>query len=137
MGEFYNFPRVELIRIGAGQARILQVAEQAVEYIDAGGVQRSVDLQECARTYLALHRSGNFPPADDTDWAAIAAAYPASASGPLPYGCVGLRAVVDDPPWLQFLNSRRTQFEFTEADAIQDELVTPLARMGWQTWDAS
>jgi hypothetical protein len=58
MGEFYNFARVELIRIGAGQARILQVAEQAVEYVDAGGVQRSVDLQECARTYLRCTNPG-------------------------------------------------------------------------------
>jgi hypothetical protein len=137
MGEFYNFTRVELVRIGTGPARILEVSRPAVTYIDAGGIERSVDLQECARTYLALYRSGAFPPADDTDWTAIATATAESASDPLPYGCVGLRAVVDDPPWFQFLNKRRTQFEFTDADAIRDELVEPLARFGWQTWDAS
>jgi hypothetical protein len=137
MGEFYNFTRIELVRIGTGPTRILQVTQPAVTYVDSGGVERSVDLQECARTHLALHRSGNFPPADDTDWTAIAAAHPVSGSEPLRYGCVGLRAVVDDPPWFQFLNHRRTQFEFADADAIRNELVTRLARFGWQTWDAS
>jgi hypothetical protein len=136
-GEFYNFAPRELVRIGTGPARILQVAQQAVTYVDGSAIERSVDLQECARTYLALYRSGNFPPTDDADWTAIAAAHPVSGSEPLPYGCVGLRAVVDDPLWFQFLDHRRTQFEFADADAIRNELVTPLARLGWQTWDAS
>jgi len=137
MGEFYNFTRVELVRIGTDQARVLQVARQAVTYLDGSGVERSVDLQECARVYLALYRSGNFPPADDTDWTAIAAAHPASESESQTRGCVGLRAVIDDPPWFQFFDHRRTQFEFGDSDTIRNELVIPLARFGWQTWDAS
>ena len=30
------------------------------------------------------------------------------------HGCVGLRGAVDDPPWFQFLDRQRTQFEFSD-----------------------
>jgi hypothetical protein len=38
----------------------------------------------------------------------------------------------------QFLNRRRTQFEFKDYEHIQRSLLAPLASTGiWRTWDAS
>ena len=136
MGEFYNFTSIELVHIGTGRAKIVQVERQKLEYVDNTGSNSFVDLEECARTYLALRKLGAFPPRDDTDWTRIAAA-DAEPAGDISQACVGLRAAIDEPPWFQFLNHRRTQFEFTDSDAIADQLLAPLAQAGWQSWDAS
>jgi hypothetical protein len=137
MGEFYNFTLVELVRIGAGPAKIVQITRQDVRYVDSNGAELLIDLEECARTCMVLRRLGSFPPQDDTDWAAIVDANAQLATEDPAYFCVGLRGAVDEPPWFQFLNRRRTQFEFEDYDAISDQLLTPLAKVGWQTWDAS
>src|SRR5262245_28251442 len=76
MGMFYNFTNVELVRIGEGKARIVEVGKTKIDYVDEAGAKKTIDLKECARTFDALERAGAFPPSDDTDWAAIADAQP-------------------------------------------------------------
>jgi hypothetical protein len=136
---FYNFQSVELVHIGAGLAEITEIAKSSVAYTDDIGRRSIVDLEECARTYAGLRRLDAFPPGDTTNWSDLVESIPDFATLPLsrPY-VVGLRAAVDEPPWFQFLDRRRTQFEFKDYDHIQNALLTPLARAGtWQSWDAS
>jgi len=134
MDRFFNFKSVECVRIGTGPARITQVTDQKVEYIDEGGRELFVDLQECERIFGALEIAGLFPPSDDMDWASVADGISSSSEQTVPAGrCVGLRGALDDPPWFQFLNLRRTQFEFKDRDALDAELLIPMGRM---TFDA-
>jgi len=39
--------------------------------------------------------------------------------------------VYDRPPWFQFINQRRTQFEFKNSQHILKVLVGPVARFRW------
>jgi hypothetical protein len=49
--------------------------------------------------------------------------------------CVGQRGASDNPPWVEFMNARMTRFEFATYEALYSELLTPLRREGWQTFD--
>ena len=135
MGMFYNFTNVELVRIGEGKARIVEVGKARIDYVDEAGAKKTIDLKECARTFDALERAGAFPPRDDTDWAAIADGEPA----PKQTGdTIGLRARMDEPPWFQFLNRRRTQFQFKDMDEMNALLMGPLMDADYGgSWDAS
>ena len=135
---FYHFSSVELVRIGTGRALIKEITRQQVSYTDEAGRAMHVDLEECARIYHCLQEIGQFPPGDDTDWARLADTFPNFSAIDVSLArCVGLRAVLDEPPWFQFLNRRRTQFEFTDYEHIQAELRVPLGHVGWSSWDAS
>jgi hypothetical protein len=136
---FYNFKSVELVHIGRGPADIVAIAGGGVEYIDDNGRGLVVDLTECARIYRCLRDAYVFPPAEDLDWPALIDEVPGFATLELPLqAVVGLRGAVDQPPWFQFLNRRRTQFEFKDYDHIQSALLKPLAIAGrWYSWDAS
>ena len=137
MARFFNFTSVECVRIGTGAARITHVTNQKVTYIDERGRELFVDLNECQRIGSGLEIAGVFPPSDDVDWASVAdGVYSSSDSAGQTApagGCVGLRGALDHPPWFQFLNRRRTQFEFKNRDALYAELLTP---MGRTTFDA-
>jgi hypothetical protein len=137
MGSFYNFTSVERIRIGQKSARIMEVTPTTLRYLNEDGIAAAVDLDDCARIQASLEHAGLFPPRDDTDWTAIATADRAFSQRNVLNGCVGLRAAVDEPPWFQFLDRRRTQFEFKDYDSIKGDLLRPLAAAGWGTWDAS
>ncbi len=79
-----------------------------------------------------------FPPDEGTNWGALIDSVPGFTTLPLPFQrVVGLRGAIDTPPWFQFLNRRRTQFEFKDYEHIQSHLLQPLARSGWRTWDAT
>ena len=136
---FYNFKNVELVHIGSGPAKISSIPRDAVVYEDDHGRKLTVDLAECARIYSCLKEVGAFPPDDNLDWGELVDRVPDFAKVELPFqAVVGLRGAVDDPPWFQFLNRRRTQFEFKDYDHIQSALLKPLAAAGpWYTWDAS
>lgn len=129
----FNFKSVELVRLGVGPARITRVTAQKIEYTNESGRELFVDLEECARIGGCLETAGLFPPSSDMDWTSVADAICGPGSETT-RGCVGLRGAMDDPPWFQFLNRRRTQFEFKDYDAIYAELLTPMGRM---TFDAS
>jgi hypothetical protein len=135
MGDYYNFKNVERIRMGEGPAKISEIARTKIVYIDGRGVQQFVDLEESARTCGVLERTGAWPPPEDLDWTAYAAAH--SELSNVRLGLVGMRGAVDEPPWFQFFDRRRTLFEFKDRDTIYSELITPMARHGWQTWDGS
>ena len=123
---------------GADGLFIKDITRQQVSYSDEAGRDMYVDLEECARIYHCLQETGQFPPGDDTDWARLADAFPNFAAIDVSRArCVGLRAVLDEPPWFQFLNRRRTQFEFTDYEHIQAQLRVPLGHVGWSSWDAS
>ena len=136
---FFNFNSVELVHIGSGPADIVAIAGSGVAYTDDRGNRLVVDLAECARVYRCLREAGAFPPAADLDWGALIDTVPDFAGLELPpEAIVGLRGAVDDPPWFQFLNRRRTQFEFKDTDHIEGALLQPLAAAGaWHSWDAS
>jgi hypothetical protein len=134
MDRLYNFEHVDRVRMGTGFARITSVTPQRVEYTDEAGSAWFVDLDECARIGSCLEHAGLFPPSDDLDWAAVATVGSrGSESAATSSGCVGLRGALDEPAWFQFLDQRRTQFEFTDGRALYAELLTPMARM---TFDA-
>jgi hypothetical protein len=132
---FYNFNRVERVRFGEGIAKITRISEAAVDYLDEAGRAFSVDLSECTRTWTCLTLGGAFPPGDDDDWSKFADDHADLIKSDVWRGVIGLRGVIDDPPWCQFLNRRRTQFEFRSREIIENDLLQPLARYGWQTFD--
>ena len=134
---FFNFKSVELVRVGASPATITQVTRKKVEYINEAGRQLFVDLEECARIWICLERAGMFPPESETDWGGLADNTPGFSELEVSSGsCVGLRGALDKPPWFQFLNRRRTQFEFKDYETIYAELIGPLGRAEWTTFDA-
>jgi hypothetical protein len=105
--------------------------------VDDGGIQQIVDLKECARICSCLNAVGKFPPANDLDWGAAVDAGPGFYSLSVNFRpIVGPRGALDAPPWFQFLDRRRTQFEFRDYDHIKQALLDPLARARWVTWDA-
>ena len=67
---FFNFKSIELVRMATSAARITRVTRQKVEYIDEASEQ-FVGLEECARIWICLERSGLFLPSDETDWARL------------------------------------------------------------------
>ena len=136
---FYDFKAVELVHIGREPAEIVAITGARVEYIDDNGMGLVVDLEECARVYRCLRDRRAFPPRDDQDWGALIDEVPGFATLEPPLqAVVGLRGAIDEPPWFQFLNRRRTQFEFSDSDHIRSTLLEPLARAGnWYSWDAS
>ena len=132
---FFTFNRIELVRIGIGQSRITDISHGRCDYVDESGRALYVDLEECARIWACL--DGSLPD-PDYDWSVLADSDPNfSAVDVSQHGCVGLRGAIDEPAWFQFLNRRRTQFEFEGGrDDIYAQLLTPLARVGWASFDA-
>jgi len=135
---YFNFKAIELVHVGTAPASINSIAKLRIEYTDDLGRHLDVDLEECARIYGCLSKAGAFPPDDAADWGAIVDSVPGFAALPIPIQrVVGLRGAIDEPPWFQFLNRRRTQFEFKDYEHIQSALLQPLARSDWRTWDAT
>jgi len=136
---FYNFKKIEVVHIGRGEARIVSITGPCLQFVDDLGQPSQIDLEECARMQVCLEQAQAFPPGEDFDWAALADATAGFASLPLSgQRVVGLRAAVDEPPWFQFLDRRRTQFEFIDYDHIKSALLDPLWAAGqWSSWDAS
>ena len=137
MGAFYNFKNVRFVRMGESPAKISEIALTKIVYIDGAGVQQFVDLEESARTCAVLERTGAWPPPEDMDWTVYAAAHPDLYRLDVQYGLVGMRGAGDEPPWFQFFDRHRTLFEFKDRDTIYAELINPMVRHGWQTWDGS
>jgi hypothetical protein len=120
----------EVVRIGVSGARIVAVTRQRIDYIDMVGQERFIDLEECAKGWAQLHddRSQEFLPLPGATEQGIAA-WNAS--------CVGQRGALDNPPWAEFMNERNTRFEFGTYEALYEQLLRPLKRAGWHTFDAN
>ncbi len=117
----------ESVSIGVSGARIVGVTRERIDYIDAAGDERFIDLEECARGWGRWRaRSSEFVtlPGSTAD---SAAAWNTR--------CVGQRGADDNPPWAQFMNERGTRFEFASYEALYKELLNPLKKAGWQTFD--
>ena len=133
---FYNFKSVELVHIDVGSAMITGITRETLAYKSDRNESLTVDLEECARIYQCLRQIEAFPPRDEMDWGTLIDAVPDFSTQPIGWGAVvGLRGAADDPPWFQFLNRRRTQFEFRDYDHIQSVLLEPLFAAGrWHTY---
>jgi len=138
MGQFHNFKRVRLVHVGVGVAGIDRIGDSSLFFTDDQGAKREISLLECARIYRLLREANAFPPGDDDDWGVLANVSDFASLEAPAQAVVGLRAAVDDPPWFQFLDRGRTQFEFRDYDHIQGALLNPLSAAGsWYSWDAS
>jgi hypothetical protein len=112
----------EIVRIGIANARIKCVTSHRVEYLDEAGQECFVDLDECDRNWVQLHNAseGDFVLLTSEDRGSAAA----WSSRRIRY--VGLRGMLDDPPWIEFTNKRRTRLEFgsnEEAYALKGQLM--------------
>jgi hypothetical protein len=131
---YFNFKAIELVHVAAPPAGIVSIEKSRIEYTDDRGQRLDVDLEKCARIYGCLTQ----PPDDSSNWGELVDSVAGFATLPLAFQrVVGLQGAIDDPPWFQFLNRRRTQFEFKDYEHIQSALLQPLARSGWRTWDAT
>ena len=120
-------PTCEIVSIGVSGARIVGVTRERIDYIDAAGEERFIDLEECARSWERWRaQSGGF-----SSVAGLDRGEPATWQT----GCVGQRGAVDNRPSAQLMNERRTRFEFTSYEALYKELLDPLKRAGWHTFD--
>jgi hypothetical protein len=138
MDRFFNFSRIRLVHIGVGPAAIDSIADATVSFTDDRGERSTISLIECARISRLLKEAGGFPPTGDDDWGTLARVDDFDTLELSFQPIVGLRGAVDVPPWFQFLDRQRTQFEFKDYDHIQNALLRPLAAAGnWYSWDAS
>ena len=96
----------EIIRIDVGNARIKSVTRQRVEYLDEAGQECFVDLEGCNGNYVKLVRATRY---------------------------VADRGFLEDPPWIEFRNKRRTRFEFRSYKEACNTLLRPLRKAGWRT----
>jgi hypothetical protein len=129
---------VELVHIDAGLAAIESIAGSVVSFTDDTGRSSTISLEECARIYRLLREAGGFPPSDADDWGVLASVHDFATLELPGQPVVGLRGAMDSPPWFQFLDRRRTQFEFKDYEHIQRALLEPLTAAGnWYSWDAS
>jgi hypothetical protein len=111
----------EIVRIGVADARIKCVTPRRVEYLDEAGQECFVDLEECARNWPQL----NLDMLTSEDRA------PARR-----YRYVAMRGLLEEPPWIEFKNERRTRLEFVSSNEALG-LKLQLIKARWRTLDAN
>ena len=114
----------EIVRIGVGNARITCVTRQRLEYINEAGQECFVDLEECARNWAQ-----SCPEEDEDDFVQLPSEDSAAARR-----YVGGRGLLEDPPWIEFANKRRTRFEFESLNEGYG-LIIPLKSVRLLTLD--
>ena len=115
----------EIVRIGVANARIKCVTPQRVEYLDEAGQECFVDLEECVRNRVQSYNENK------DEFVLLTSEDSAAAWNSR---CVGQRGLLDDPPWVQFTNERRTRLEFGSYEEAY-ALLGPLGKAGWHTFD--
>lgn len=115
----------EIVRIGMARAGVTSVSQRRVEYLDEAGQERFIDLEQCARNWVRYYHE------HEQDFVWVDSAESAATWNSR---CVGQRGALDDPPWVEFMNERRTRFEFASCEAIS-ALLGPLSKAGWHTFD--
>jgi hypothetical protein len=118
----------EVHRVGSSNARIVSVTHQHIEYTDTAGRRLFVDLQGCAACWMRWchdHRQ-EFIPLGGASQAEIDAENAHT---------FGLRGVGSPLWWIEFMNERKTRFEFESWEARCRELQGPLLAAGWRTFD--
>ena len=118
----------EVTRIGVSGARIVRVTHEIIEYIDQTGREQFVDLEQCARNWVQWKRENK---------ESFLIVVPSSQAEIDAWDArtVGSRNTFDDPPWAEFINERSARFEFETEEALYAELLRPLGRFGWVTFD--
>jgi hypothetical protein len=143
----------EVVRIGASGARIVRVTQERIEYIDMAGPDQFIDLEECARSWgrwYDIHSHEFFPVPGcraRVRWHEVRSHefLPTLEVSPGPPSqtdidawnarCVGQRGG-GDPLWrVEFMNKRKTRFEFETWEALWRELQGRLMVAGWNTFD--
>ena len=119
---------LEVIRVGASDARILRVTQARIDYIDMRGRRQSIDLEECAKNWMRWY-------GDHIQEFILIPGSSESDSDSWKARCVGERGALDHPPWVQFMNERNSRFEFRNYEALYGELLVPLMQKGWHTFD--
>ena len=117
----------EIIRLDVGDARIKSVASQRVEYLDEAGLERFVDLEECARNWVQLHNK------DDGELVLLTSQ---GIFDSFYSSFVGQHGFLDDQSWIKFSNKRRTRFEFGSVKEAHS-LRRNLRGVGWRTKDGN
>ena len=117
----------EIVRIGIAGAHVKSVSPEQVDYVDEAGKERFVDLEQCARNWVQ-HRNEHAQ-----DFCLVSDAS-AEAVATWNSHCVGQRGALDDTPWVEFMNDRRTRLEFASYEAVYT-LLGPLSQAGWHTFD--
>jgi hypothetical protein len=118
----------EIVRIGVANARIKRVTpEDRIEYLDEAGQERFVNIKECARNWVQLHNKDH----DDLIRMTSQGFFDSFYSS-----FVGQRGLLDDPPWVEFMNKRRTRFEFGSENEAR-KLLRSLRAHGWRTDNAN
>ena len=120
----------EVICIGSSGARIVRVNHERLEYIDGAGQEQVIDLKECARNWVRWHDCHR------EEFILVPGASQADALIENTR-CVGQRGALDNPPWAELMNERKTRFEFESYEALYLELLGPLGRAGWGTFDTN
>lgn len=117
----------EVHRVGSSGSHIVAVTEKRIEYTDATGRGQFVDLQECAKNWQGWyndHRQEFLPLGSQVEIDAENAR------------TVGLRGGSYPVWWAEFMNERKTRFEFGTWEALWRELQGPLMVAGWRTFDS-
>jgi len=118
------------VRIGKGEARIVSVTPEHLVYHDEDGSEHDLDLMQCAAhwTEWRNEHEGDF---------VLFAGVDAEASRAWNERCVGERGACDDPPWVELRSEPRTRFAFESYEQVYEELLGPLGRAGWHTFDTN
>jgi hypothetical protein len=98
----------------ARNARIKCVTRQRVEYLDEAGLECFVDLKECARNRVQDVKSWRVDGAREGDFRLVAKC-----------------RFLDHSPCFEFMNNRRTRFEFGSLEGAQ-ALKSLLTKARWR-----
>jgi hypothetical protein len=120
----------QVVRIGVGQARIVRVTPEHLVYHDKDGSEYHLDLPQCSAHWARWHEehAGDFVLLPGVD---------ANESRAWNSRCVGERGACDDPPWVELRSEPPTRFEFESYEATYQELLGPLGKAGWHTFDTN
>ena len=87
-----------------------------MKFLDEAGQECFVDLKECARNRVRYVESWREDGARTGD-----------------YRVVGKSGFLDDSPWIEFMNNRRTRFEFGSLEEAQ-ALKSLFAKARWRVF---
>ena len=120
----------EVVRVGAPGVRIACITSQRIDYIDMGGHEQSIDLEECAQRWVRWYEEHR------QEFLVLPGASQAEVDTENAR-CVGQRGGGHSTWWAEFMTERKTRFEFAGLEALWRELLGPLMRFGWRTFDTN
>jgi len=115
----------EVILIGIKGARIDQINDDLVKYVDMAGQRQLIDLKECATNWVLFYKQHK----NECIILGGAAQEQIDAENAR---CIGTRGHA----WIQFMTERKTRFEFPSWEDRNRKIVAPLLNAGWRTFDA-